>query len=80
MDVKIGFVTQSHLRTYVRLIGNPTSDKAKLQSAIDMAEPLSIAASVLVIIGAAEKTAKGLDRLMTLRNAPEYVLNDVNIS
>lgn len=45
-----------------------------------MAEPLSLAASILAILGAAEKTGKGLERLRALHNAPdelEYVLNEV---
>jgi len=47
-----------------------------------MAEPLSITASILAILGAAEKTGKGLERLRTLHNAPDelqYVLNEVSL-
>ncbi|KAF2846179.1 ankyrin [Plenodomus tracheiphilus IPT5] len=46
-----------------------------------MAEPLSIAASIIAVIGATEKAAKGLERLRTLQTATdelEYVLNEIN--
>ncbi|KAF1951669.1 hypothetical protein CC80DRAFT_553045 [Byssothecium circinans] len=46
-----------------------------------MAEPLSITASILAVLGAAEKTGKGLERLRTLHNAPDelqYVLNEIS--
>jgi len=47
-----------------------------------MAEPLSMTASILAVVGAAEKTGKGLEKLRALHNAPdelEYVLNEVSL-
>lgn len=37
-------------------------------------DPLSIAASLIALIGAAEKIAVGIDKLASLRNAPASVL------
>jgi len=45
-----------------------------------MAEPLSLAASIIAVLGAAEKTGRGLERLRSLHNASdeiEYILNEV---
>ena len=38
-----------------------------------MADPLSVAASIISLIGAVNVTIKGLERLATLRDAPALI-------
>ncbi|KAF2660578.1 hypothetical protein K491DRAFT_711773 [Lophiostoma macrostomum CBS 122681] len=46
-----------------------------------MADPLSLTAGIIAVVGAAEKTGKGLEKLRTLHDAPdelEYALNEIS--
>ena len=38
-----------------------------------MADPLSVAASVIAVVGAVRVTIKGLERILSLKNAPDLI-------
>ena len=47
-----------------------------------MADPLSVAASLLTVLGAAQGTVRGLEQMLALRHAPKELLavnNEVQI-
>lgn len=43
-----------------------------------MADPLSIASGIIAVLGAAGKTAQGLDKLLALRHADEELFALIN--
>jgi hypothetical protein len=43
-----------------------------------MADPLSLTASILAVVGAAQAAAKGIRKIIALKNAPEQLLQIYN--